>query len=294
MIIPGLTVYLVNHALSGETAAQIRSTPAFFAIGVRQIWNILVLPLMDISGWSDIDLRTGKSHWKHCFLAGMAMLIWLGIGLAILRRRRIQMDPRLIKLLVIMTAATWMFFITITMAFGHIYDWTTQSRLSYPIIFAWFCYALILVFDKRLQLILRVWLALVCGIPLVASVVLSAGRPFLGIAPGTQPECRLAASPAQCAAYRFLEYQLAHGEMRPNLIISAGPDPMNELKVPIVHWYFLEHFHDLHSSKPLIVWALLDQPSSQELRSHLDKSAIVRQVQMPKNSPWELLVLNFK
>jgi hypothetical protein len=293
LIMPGMIVYLVNHALSGHATAQVGPGPTFFAIGVRQIWNILVPPLMDISGWSDIDQRTGTANWKHYLLAGMVILIWLGIGLAISRRRQIQMDSRMLKLLLIMTAATWMFFIIITTAFGH-YDWTTQARLSFPVIFAWFCLAITLVFDRREQFIPRVWLALVCGIPLVASVVVSAGRPFLGVTPESMPQCRLAAPRAQCAAYGFLEYQLANGEVRPNLIISGGPEPMNELKIPTVWWNLLERFQDLHSSKPLVVWALLDQASSQVLRSHLDKSAIVRQVQMPKDSPWELLVLDFK
>ena len=139
---------------------------------------------------------------------------------------------------------------------------------------------------------------LVCGIPAAASLVVSAGRPFLGVAPEAMPVCRLAASPAQCAAYRFLENQLAHGEARPDLIISAGPEPMNELKVPTVWWGVLleglHGSHELHSSKPMVVWALLDPPASRDLFSHLDKSASIRPVPMPKDSPWELWVLNFK
>lgn len=294
LVLPGLTVYLLNHALSGMATAQVRTSPAFFAVGGRQFYNLLVPPLSILSGWHQIDKHTGTGIWKHWFCMGMAGLIWPGIGLAFLLRRQALINSRMLKLLLIMTAATWTFLMVLTTIFGHITDWTNEARYGFPVIFAWYCIAIILVFDRHTPLIPKAGLAVVCGIPLVVNLTTVAVRPLLRTAPEPQPESRLAAAPAENAVYRFLESRLANGEAHPNLIISTWTSPMNELKVPTLPWFIIQNLSDLHSSKPLIVWTLLDNGTTRVLIRHLDKSVIIRQIPMAKDSPWEFLVLNFK
>lgn len=293
LILPGAILYFINHALTGETTAQIRTHPSFFAIGIHQIWNVVGQPMKEISGWEDIDMRTGKGHLKHYLIAFLTLLIWIGVGWGYLSRKVTQISARTFVLLWVMTAATWLFLIGVTMAWGYRYDWTTQARLSFPIIFGWFCLAIALVFEVQNPFFLRTWLLALCGVPLVAAVLISAARPFLGIPPGVAPESRLAATPSQCSAYLFLESMLANGERRPDLIIAESPEAMNELKVPMVHWYFLEPFPELHSSKPMVAWALMNEVRLRELRGHLDNSVNVRAVPLPPASPWQLLVLEF-
>ena len=69
---------------------------------------------------------------------------------------------------------------------------------------------------------------------------------------------------------------------------------MNELKIPAVCWCYLADFSELHSTKPMTVYSLLDVPDTEALLSHIDRGRVkVTRIAMPPDCPWKAHVLTF-
>jgi hypothetical protein len=197
-----------------------------------------------------------------------------------------------------MTAATWVFLLLLTLLLGYQCDWTTQARYSFPVAFAWFCGGIILIFSKLIPKGLRISLGVAYSIPVAATLVAGALKPFIHTSQVPLPRSHFAASALynttnELEAYRFLEERIANSAQRhPQLIIANNPNPMNELLIPVVPWKYLEIHKKLMSSRPMIVWALLDSSSASALRSRLDEHFTMERVNTPENFPWEFLIIS--
>jgi hypothetical protein len=296
LFLPGFVVFTLNRMFPGELTGSVQGNVALFPLGLRQAWNLLA-PLLTLSGWHIIQFHTHLQPWVKWLLCLPGLAMWISLGFALYTKRKAPSQQRFTRLLLTMTAILWLFLLILTVLLRSRwnFDYTSDARYSYPVVFAWFCLAIVFMFDKEVNKIWRVVLAISCGLPIIANATHGALKPFLSPRPVPLPESRLAGTPNEYAAYKFLHERLIRdNQNRPELIIAAYPDPMNELKIPVVPWMSLRMHSQLMASRPIVVWALCNPWVAQELPQKLDQSATVERVTTPSGFPWEFLVISFR
>jgi len=292
--LPGAIVYLLNRLWTGEATAQVHGSQPLFPVGLPQVWNLIVSPLADLSGLSDIAFHLPARLWITAGLSLPALVIWFGLGYAWFKRPRSETPNHFVRLMILMTVTTWGFLLFLTLILGYQCDWTTQPRYSFPVAFAWLCGGMVLIFSQRVPKVLRICLALAYCFPVSATLMAGAAKPFLHASPVPLPQSHLAGTPGEREAYQFLEDRLASdAQRRPQLIVANQPHPMNELLIPAVPWMYFETQEKLTSSRPMVVWALLDPSSAEKLRQRLDEHGKVERVNTPAGFPWEFLIVSF-
>lgn len=296
LFMPGFVTFLLNRILSGQITAQVHGKVPLFKIGVAQIWNLLVSPTMELSGWSAILFHLHVGSLPSQLLSIPAMIITCAaFGYTFYLFRGAPEGRRFAVLALTMSASLWVFLLAITVLLGNQCDWTTQPRYSFPVAFAWLCLAIALILDSRIGRLYRSLVAVFCAIPLSAVLIAGVIKPFQRMHPVPLPKSHLAASPAEFAVYQAFQNKLVNAELaRPDLIIAEGPYSMNEFQVSTVCWCYLEGIQKLRSSKPMVVWALLNDQEMAAFRNRLDKTVMTEQLNLPPNSPWGGLLVMFK
>jgi hypothetical protein len=284
---------MLNRFHTGEATAQVRTSIALFPFGFRQIFNLVLSPLMETSGLAQIAFHVHQPALKGLFFIP-ALAIWLLILLVLLQRRKTLLGNKAVLLGVCMTLSVWAFLTVITVLLGYQCDWTTQSRYSFPVAFGWLCAAITFSFNPRASTWIRGALAVAWGVPFAATVIAVTAKPVFHAAPSKLPRSHLEATAEELSACSFLQAQLSQSETKPALILADEPYLMNELGVPVVPWFYLERHGKIYSSKPAVVWAILKRSSSDALKKRLDDNNLLIPFEKPPGVTLDLLSLRFK
>jgi hypothetical protein len=294
LFLPGAIVYLLNRVWTGEATAAVRGSQPLFPVGLAQFWNLAVSPLMELLGLTNMLFHLPASYVLTAALSLPALAIWFGLGFVWVKRRRTEGPSRFLKVIVWMTVSNWGFLLILTLLLGYQCDWTGQPRYSFPIAFAWFCGGIVLIFSERVPKAIRVLLAVAYLFPVVVTFAAGVTKPFRQVTPALLPQSRLAGTPNEREMFRYLEERMANDpQARPQLIIANKMEPMTELVAAVIPWSYLEAHGKLTSSRPMIVWALLDSASAQGLRHRLDENCTVKRMNTPAGFPGDCLVITF-
>ena len=88
LFLPGFVVYLLNVTLTGQGTAQVHGAVPLFPIGIAQIWNLAVPPVMELSGWDSIAFHLHLPRLLNAVLYLPAIAILACLGWILVNARR--------------------------------------------------------------------------------------------------------------------------------------------------------------------------------------------------------------
>jgi hypothetical protein len=257
LILPGLCVYALNEALSGQAAVQLSRGFQLNAVGIQQVWDLFGPPMSAVLGWQKLS-----SHWPvlgfPCELLGFAALV--STVYASRQNARSTKACRLLWLLCVMTITVCGFLFSLTVVLPNDIDWTSDPRYYFPVFIGWLALSLLCAFRVETPRISRLCLATLCVIPILYSIASISLKTIIHDAPLMLPSSHLAwdGAASDTFAVTALHSKLISDREKPVFLIG-NPLLGNELGIPALPpWLFSNELPFLQSSKKRTVWAVLD------------------------------------